>query len=157
MPDNPMTEAGFGRLQKKLDGIKADLIPELERRLGEAREKGDLSENAEYDAARERLWEAESQKAELEAMIMNSFPVKLPDEPSNTAGFGYVIEVRRLPNGKAERYHIVGVGEADFSNGSISFASPFAQAFINRNVGDRVMVEVPAGRFEYELVAVRCP
>jgi transcription elongation factor GreA len=157
MPDNPMTEAGYDRLQKRIDGIRQELIPELERRLGEAREKGDLSENSEYDAARERLWEAERQKAELEAVLANAFPVPLPTEPSDTAAFGYVIDVRKIPEGPVESYHIVGIGESDVSNGLISFASPFAQGFINRRVGERVKVEVPAGVFEYEILAVRCP
>lgn len=157
MPDNPMTEEGYHRLRKRIDEISQVLIPELERRLGEAREKGDLSENAEYDAARERLWEAETQKAELERILAEAFPVPLPTEPSDTVAFGYVMEVRRLPDGGIEKYHLVGIGEGDVSSGLISFASPFAQAFINRRVGDRVKVEVPAGVFVYEIVAVRCP
>lgn len=157
MPDNPMTEEGYERLRKRVDEISQVLIPELERRLGEAREKGDLSENSEYDAARERLWEAEAQKAELERILADAFPVPLPNEPSDTVAFGYVMQVRKLPDGPLETYHLVGIGEGDVSNGSISFASPFAQAFINRRVGERVRVEVPAGEFEYEIVAVRCP
>lgn len=152
-----MTSEGIQALQKKLEHLQMELIPELERRLGEAREKGDLSENAEYDAARERLWEAESQKGELEELLANSFEVEDPTEDSDTVRFGYVIEVRNLSKDEVERYRIVGVGEADLEKNKISYASPFAQAFINKKVGETVNVQVPAGTFEYRVEAVRRP
>jgi transcription elongation factor GreA len=157
MGSNPMTEEGFAALQEKLDEMRNVLLPELERRLGEAREKGDLAENAEYDAARERIWEAEQQKADLEARLADAFPVKPPDEPTDTVSFGYVMEVKKLPDGPVESFHIVGVGEGNFDEGRIAFASAFAQAFINHKVGETVQVVVPAGTFEYRIEAVRPP
>lgn len=152
-----MTPEGIEALRKKLDHLRTGLIPELERHLGEAREKGDLSENAEYDAARERLWEAESKKAEIENLLADSFEVQDPTEPTDIVSFGYVIEVRNLTQERTETYRIVGVGEADLEAGKISYASPLAQAFINRRVGETVTVNVPAGTFRYRIEEIRLP
>ena len=124
--------------------------------IKEAREKGDLSENAEYDAARERQAFIEGRIQELEGKLS---ALQIIDPAAVDAGdrvvFGAHVELEDMQSGGKVHYQIVGDDEADIKSGLISVSSPIARALIGKNVGDMAVVAAPAGKREYEILSVR--
>jgi transcription elongation factor GreA len=124
--------------------------------IKDAREKGDLSENAEYDAARERQGFIEGRIQELEGKLSS---LQIIDPASLDAGerivFGATVELEDAGSGNRVKYQIVGDDEADIKAGLISVSSPTARALIGRSIGDVAVVSAPGGRREYEIIDVR--
>lgn len=150
----PITKEGFERIKKELERLKTVERKDVIEAIKEARAHGDLSENAEYDAAKERQGMIEAKIAELESKI-GRFEVI---DTSNLAGdrvvFGVYVEIENLDNGDIKRYRIVGPDEADISKGYISVISPIAKALMGKCVGDTVMVRAPGGDKEYEILNI---
>lgn len=154
MPKFPMTPRGHEQMKKELRELKAER-PRLADVILAARELGDLSENAEYHAAKERQGFMEGRIAELEAKLGQAEvidPTKLKGE---RVVFGATVVLQDLDNGEEARYTIVGEDEADVKAGLISITSPVARALINHVVGDEVRVKAPGGVRTYEVSAVR--
>lgn len=151
----PLTVSGVERLQKELHRLKSVERPEVINAIAEARAQGDLSENAEYDAARERQAFVEGRIKELEGTLSNAQiidPAKLDSE--GKAVFGAMVEIENLESGERLRYQIVGDIEADIRENRISISSPVARALIGRSEGDVVEVQAPSGVREYEVVSI---
>jgi transcription elongation factor GreA len=152
----PITARGAEQLKVELQRLKSVDRPAVIQAIKEAREKGDLSENAEYDAARERQGFIEGRIQELEGKLG---ALQVIDPASVDAGgrvvFGATVELEDLDSGDKLRYQIVGDDEADIRSGLISISSPIARALIGKSEGDAVTVGVPAGEREVEILSVR--
>ena len=151
----PLTARGAERLQIELHRLKTVERPEVINAIAEARAQGDLSENAEYDAARERQGFVEGRIQELESTLSNAQiidPSALDVE--GKAVFGATVEIEDLESGERVTYQIVGDVEADIRSNLISVSSPVARALIGKGEGDVVEVKAPAGIREYEVLGV---
>lgn len=150
----PMTASGLQRLEEELRHLKGAERPSIIRAIAEARSHGDLSENAEYHAARDRQSFIEGRIAELEEIVASAEVI----DPSTLSGdnvkFGAHVRVVDEDSEKESSYQIVGAYEADIKNGRISVSSPLAKALIGRKVGDTVSVPAPSGDRSYEILAV---
>lgn len=148
----PMTRNGVERLKEELHQLKSQDRPNIILAIAEARAQGDLSENAEYEAAKERQGFIEGRIAEIEAKLSN---VQIIDPAALNADgkcvFGATIELEDLDEDKSFTYQIVGDDEADIKANKISISSPLARALIGKEIGDVVEVETPGGQKTYEI------
>ena len=151
----PMTRNGVERLKEELQQLKSQDRPNIIQAIAEARAQGDLSENAEYESAKERQGFIEGRIAEIEAKLSN---VQIIDPASLNADgkcvFGATIELEDLDEEKSFTYQIVGEDEADIKANKISISSPLARALIGKEDGDVVEVETPGGQKTYEITNV---
>jgi transcription elongation factor GreA len=152
----PLTLRGAELLKAELQRLKSVERPAVINAIAEARAQGDLSENAEYDAARERQGFIEGRNAELESKLSNAQVIdpKLLDADGRVV-FGATIELEDLESGDKVVYQIVGDDEADIKTGKISVSSPIARALIGKYAGDVAEVRAPGGVREYEVLDVR--
>jgi transcription elongation factor GreA len=152
----PITARGAERLKTELNRLRGVDRPAIIQAIKDAREKGDLSENAEYEAARERQGFIEGRIKELESKVS---ALQVIDPASVDAGgrivFGATVELEELESGARVKYQIVGDDEADIKEGLISVSSPIARALIGKSEGDVAEVSAPAGLREYEVLDVR--
>ena len=155
MAKTPMTVRGAERLRDELQRLKTVERPANSQAIGEARSHGDLSENAEYHAARERAGFIEVRISEIEAKLANAQVIdpKLVDADGRCV-FGATVEVEEKGKG-ASTYQIVGDDEADIKQGRISINSPIARAMIGKEAGDIVEAQTPGGVKRYEILDVR--
>jgi transcription elongation factor GreA len=151
----PMTRNGVERLKEELHQLKSQDRPNIIQAIAEARAQGDLSENAEYESAKERQGFIEGRIAEIEAKLSN---VQIIDPAALNADgkcvFGATIELEDLDEEKSFTYQIVGEDEADIKANKISISSPLARALIGKEDGDVVEVETPGGQKTYEITNV---
>lgn len=151
----PMTAPGLQRLEDELRQLKSEERPAIIRAIAEARSHGDLSENAEYHAARERQSFIEGRIAELEEIVSSAEVI----DPSTLSGehvkFGAHVWLVDEETEKEATYQIVGVHEADIKTGRLSISSPLAKALIGKKVGDTVSVPAPSGDRSYEILGVK--
>jgi transcription elongation factor GreA len=151
----PLTVAGAEKLRAELTRLKAVDRPAVIQAIAEARAQGDLSENAEYDAAKEKQGFIEGRIADLESKLSNAQlidPATLDAE--GRIVFGATIELEDLESGETVTYQIVGDDEADIKQGQISVSSPIARALIGKYAGDTVDVQAPGGVRQYEVLDV---
>ena len=150
-----MTASGLQRLEDELRHLKAEERPAIIRAIAEARSHGDLSENAEYHAARERQSFIEGRILELEEIVSAAEVI----DPSSLSGdqvkFGAHVRLVDEETDKESEYQIVGVHEADIKAARLSISSPLAKALIGKKLGDTVSVPAPGGDRTYEILAVR--
>lgn len=156
MSSVPLTKRGADLLKEELTRLKTKERPAVINAIAEARAQGDLSENAEYDAAKEKQSFVEGRIAELEgklgaAQIID--PTQL--EADGRIVFAATVDLEELESGEQVTYQIVGVDEADVKQKKVSVTSPIARAMIGKSAGDVVSVEAPAGIREYEVLEVR--
>ena len=151
-----LTEEGLQKLQAELNHLKSVERPAISRMIAEARDKGDLSENAEYDAAKERQGFIEGRIQEVEGKLSNAQIIdpKLLDADGRCV-FGATVELEDQDSGDSVTYQIVGEDEADIKAGKISVSSPVARAIIGKYAGDIAQVQAPGGLREYEIIDVR--
>ena len=152
----PMTVAGSERLKAELQRLKSVERPAIIQAIAEARSHGDLSENADYDAAKERQGFIEGRIAEIEHKLAGAQVI----DPTEIDGdgrvvFGATVELEDLDTGDVRRWQIVGEDEADIKHGKISVTSPIARALIGKSEGDTVEVQAPGGVRGYEILSVR--
>lgn len=156
MPMIPLTVNGAERLKEELHQLKTVQRPKVINSIAEARAQGDLSENAEYDAAKEKQSFLEGRIAELESKLANAQiidPTLLDAE--GRCVFGATVDLQDMGSGEAVTYQIVGDDEADIKSGKISISSPIARALIGKYSGDVATVQAPAGAREYEILDVK--
>ena len=152
MPKVPMTVAGAERLRIELNELKTIQRPKISRAIAEAREHGDLKENAEYHAAREQQSFCEGRITEIEAKLSESEIIDIKNiQPAGKVLFGTTVTLYNLDTEKSVVYQIVGEDEADVSAGKISVISPIARAVMGKPEGEEVTVQVPAGEVQYEI------
>lgn len=151
----PMTAGGFTRLEEELRYLKTTARPEVIRAIAEAREHGDLSENAEYHAARERQSFIEGRVAELEDKIARAEVIDVASLDGDTVKFGATVTLVDEDTDAETAYQLVGELEADVKEGRLAITAPLARALIGKEVGDSVEVMTPAGSKAYEILKVR--
>ncbi|WP_193183662.1 transcription elongation factor GreA [Nisaea sediminum] len=150
----PMTAQGLEKLQTELKQLKTVERPEIIKAISEAREHGDLSENAEYHSARERQSFIEGRILELEDVTSRAEVIDTSKLGGQTVTFGTVIEVADEDTDEEQTFTIVGPYEADISKGYISTSSPIARAMIGKKVGESVEVATPRGSKSYEILSI---
>jgi transcription elongation factor GreA len=156
MPKSPLTAKGAERLRTLLAELKSVRRPQIIKAIAEARAHGDLSENAEYHAAREQQSFVEGRIASLESLLADAQIIEVAGiRAAPKVVFGATVELLNLGNDKSVTYQIVGEEEADISQGLISVSSPIARALIGKEEGDVAGVNAPGGTTEYEIVSVR--
>jgi transcription elongation factor GreA len=151
----PMTPGGLVTLEDELRTLKQVERPAVIRAIAEAREHGDLSENAEYHAAREKQSFIEGRVTELEDIISRAQVIDVSTLSGDTVRFGATVTLADEDSDDESIYQIVGQHEADISAGRLSVHSPLARALIGKTVGDSVEVSSPGGSRSYEVVGVR--
>jgi transcription elongation factor GreA len=151
----PMTRPGFERLRDELDRLKRVDRHAITKAIAEARAHGDLSENAEYHAAREKQGFIEGRIAELEAKVGNAEVIDPPTSGDRVTFASTVL--LEDESGKEIRYQIVGSDESDPARGRISVMSPLARTLIGKNVGDRVTAQLPGGTKTFHIVKANFP
>ena len=152
MPKVPMTVAGAETLRAELNELKTVQRPKISQAIAEAREHGDLKENAEYHAAREQQSFCEGRITEIEAKLSESEIIDISKiEPNGKVIFGTTVTLFNLDTDESVSYQIVGEDEADVAAGKISVVSPIARAIMGKPDGEEVVVKVPAGEVQYEI------
>ncbi|WP_265823587.1 transcription elongation factor GreA [Geovibrio ferrireducens] len=150
----PITKEGFQKIKKELERLKTTERKEAVEAIAEARSHGDLSENAEYDAAKERQGMIEARIAELEGKIGRFDVIDISSLSSDKVIFGATVTVENVDTEERKTYKIVGPDEADISSGTISILSPLSRALVNKKVGDETIVQAPGGEIEYEIIEI---
>ena len=152
----PMTVSGAEKLRNELKALKTETRPRIIAAIAEAREHGDLKENAEYHAAREQQSFCEGRIKEIESKLSECEIIDISQiEPTGRVIFGTTVTLFNLDTQAQSVYQIVGQDEADVGKGKISVASPIARALMGKSVGDEVVVKAPAGDIDYEIEAVK--
>lgn len=150
----PMTLEGYNRLQEELKRLKTTERPNIIKAIAEARDHGDLSENAEYHAARERQGFIEGRIMELEDKIARTEVIDVSKLSGKVVKFGAKVTLADEDTDEEQTFQIVGEDEADVSQGRLSITSPLARALIGKGKGDSVEVSTPRGAKSYEVVKV---
>ncbi len=150
----PISKDGYDKLRAQLDKMKNEEMPKIAQDIAEARAFGDLSENAEYDAAREAQGMLQARINDLETKLSRSMIVDKATLPSDRVVFGAKVRVMDLDHNEEEDYTLVGPGEEDYDNNKILTTSPIGQALVGKKVGDEVEVPVPRGKLRYRVVVI---
>ena len=153
MPTTPISVQGYKRMEKELERLKSER-PAIIQAIKEAREEGDLSENAGYDAARERQGMIEAKIQYIESQLSQYKIIDLDTLSGDKVIFGCTVELEDVENGEKKTYTILGPDEADPAKGSISFVSPVGKALLGKEEGDEVTINIPRGRVTYEILSI---
>lgn len=156
MQRHPMTKEGADALKKELQNLKTVERPAISKAIAEAREHGDLKENAEYHAAREQQGLMEARIKQIEGLLGSVQIIDVTKlSPNGKVVFGSTVTVLNLDNDEEVTYKIVGEEESDIKHGKISVNSPIARALIAKEEGDEVVVKAPSGDIDYEIVEIQ--
>ena len=156
MTKYPMTVQGARALEDELKHLKTELRPQITQAIAEARELGDLKENAEYHAAREQQGMVEARIRDIEGRLQNAQVIDVASIPhTGKVIFGTTVEIANVETDETVTYQIVGDDESDIKRGKLSVSSPIARALVGKEEGDVVAVKTPSGLVEYEIVEVR--
>lgn len=150
----PMTRVGYDKLRAELDVLENEKMPEVTKRLAEARAEGDLKENAEYHGARESQGMLQAKINVLKDKLSRAEIVDMSKLPKDQVVFGCTVKVKDLDFGDTEEFTLVGAGEEDFDEGKINVTSPLAQGLVGKKVGEKAEVEVPAGVTKFEILEI---
>ena len=151
---NIMTYAGLKKLQDELQDLKVNQRREITQKIKEAREQGDLSENAEYDAAKDEQRDIEARIEQIEQILKNAEVVDEDEVDLDVVNIGCLVRVLDIEYNEEEEYKLVGSSEASSLQNKISNESPFGKALIGAKVGDVVEVEAPAGVVKYKVLSI---
>src|SRR4030043_2304846 len=150
----PITRNGYNNLAKEFENLKKVVRPQVVKAIEEARAHGDISENAEFVAAKERQSFVETKIQEIEHKLANSEIIDNISLPNGKVGFGSVVTLENLGNGGKVTYQIVGPDESDISSSKISIASPLGKALIGKEVDDEVKGQTPGGAKNYTILKI---
>ena len=148
------TQEGFQKLKEELEHLESVERPEISRQIAEARDKGDLSENAEYDAAKNAQGMLELQIAKLQEEIRNARIIDESKMDTSKVLILSVVKIKNLKNNAVMTYTLVPENEADLKAGKISVTSPIAKGLLGKKVGDKAEIQVPAGKMTFEIIEV---
>ena len=151
----PMTRTGYDKIKAEVDYLDGVEMPKLAVRVAEARSEGDLSENAEYHGVRESMGMLQAKINLLRDKLSRAQLMDTTNRPRDEVVFGATVVVKDLDFGDREEFTLVGAGEEDYDNGRILVTSPLAQGLIGRKAGDKVEIEVPAGKMSFEIIEIR--
>ncbi len=150
----PITRQGYEALKKEMEHLKTVERPRVIKAIEEARAHGDLSENAEYEAAKERQAFIESRVRELDFKLANADIIESENLPKDKAVFASRVLLENVDTGEDVEYQLVGPDESDIEQGRISITSPLGKAIIGRKPGDEIVLQAPGGKRVYELVEI---
>jgi transcription elongation factor GreA len=150
----PMTQAGKEKIEQELENLKSVRRKEVVERIKIARSFGDLSENSEYDSAKEEQAFVEGRITLLEQMLRNAKIIQ-EDKDTDTVVLGKTVTFKELPSGDEETYTIVGSAEADPFEGNISNESPMGSSVMGKKVGDEVTIQTPGGEMNVRIVSIK--
>jgi transcription elongation factor GreA len=154
MQKNPITPEGAARLREELIQLKSVERPAVIQAIATAREHGDLKENAEYHAARDKQSFIEGRIKEIEDKLARAEVIDLSKLAGDRVAFGATVKVSNADTGEQAAYKILGADEADLAKGSISVTSPLARSLIGKQVGEEVKVRMPGGERTYEILDI---
>ncbi len=149
-----MTEEGLQKLKDELHDLKTRGRKDMSNQIAEARDKGDLSENAEYDAAKEAQGLMEMRISELEGKVASARIIDSSQIDASKVAIMSVVKIRNSKNGMEMTYTIVAEDEADLKSGKISIKTPIAKGLLGKGVGEKAVVKVPAGEMELEIIDI---
>jgi len=150
----PMTRQGYQKLKKELEHLKSVERPQVIKAIEEARSHGDLSENAEYDAAKERQAFIEGRVSELGYKLGNAEIIDVDNLPKDRAVFACTVVLENVDTGEDVEYQLVGPEESNIGEGRISVTSPLGKAILGKKPGEEIMLNAPGGKRVYELVEI---
>jgi transcription elongation factor GreA len=153
----PMTREGYEKEKAKLDHMQNVEMIEVAKRIAAARELGDLSENAEYHAAREDQGMLQARVDALKDRLARAYIVDQSSLPRDAVVFGARVRIKNLDSGDFEAYELVGPGDEDYDNNKILTTSPRGQGLLGKKVGDSVEIKVPRGTLRYQIVDISFP
>ena len=154
MARSPITRNGYNQLHKELENLKKAVRPQVIKAIEEARAHGDLSENAEYVAAKEQQSFVEMKIREIEQKLANSEIMDIHNLSKDKVGFGSVVTLQNLDNGGEVTYQILGPDESDIPSGKISITSPLGKALLEKEMDDEVIVKSPGGIKKYTILKI---
>lgn len=149
-----MSQEGYDKLRAQIKHLEEVERPEVIRQIQEAREKGDLSENAEYDAAKEAQGKLESKIAELKAMLAEAKIIDTSKVQTDTVQILSKVELKNVKNGQIMKYQIVSESEANLREGKISIGTPIAKGLLGKKAGEVAQITIPQGVIELEIVSI---
>ena len=149
----PMTPQGAQKLRDELSRLKEER-PKISREIGVAREHGDLKENAEYHAAKDRQGMSEARIKDIEDKLARAEIIDPTKLSGDRVRFGAFVKVTNLDTDEETSYQIVGADEADVNSGTISISAPLARALIGKSIGDEIVINLPAGKRRYEIAEI---
>jgi transcription elongation factor GreA len=151
----PMTRAGYDKIKAELDRLHNEELPKILKRVAQARAEGDLTENAEYDGARESMRMTEAKINELRNKLARANIIERANVDQSEVAFGATVRVKDHDLDDEEEFTLVGAGEEDYAAGKINVTSPLAQGLVGHKVGEKVEIDVPAGTLHFEILEVR--
>ena len=149
-----MTREGFEKKKAELDRMQNVEMIEVAKRIAAARDLGDLSENAEYHAAREDQGMLQARVDALKEQLAHAYIVEQSSLPKDTVVFGARVRIKNLDSGESEVYVLVGPGDEDYDNNKILTTSPRGQGLLGKKVGEKVEIKVPRGTLKYQIVDI---
>ncbi len=152
-----LTREGFHKLQAQLEALKSTERRKIAKAIGEARAQGDISENAEYDAAKEAQAHNEARIAELESKLSNVRIIENEKIPSDKIFIGAIVELKDLDSGEKMTYMLVSPEEASYEENKISVFSPIGKGLLSHKAGETVELKVPAGTLKYKVLSIKRP
>lgn len=150
-----MTAGGLKNLELELKRLRNEERPAVIRAIAEAREHGDIAENAEYHAAKDKQGFIEARVKDLEGKVSLAEVIDVSELSGDTVKFGATVTLADIDTDEKKEYQIVGADEADIRAGRLSVSSPLARALIGKQVGDEVDVSTPGGRHDYEILKIK--
>ena len=150
----PMSREGYEKKKAELDRMNTVDMIEIAKRIAAARDMGDLSENAEYHAAREELGHIEARMNRLKDQLARAYIIDKSTLPSDTVVFGSRVKVKDLDLAEEEEFVLVGPGEEDYNSNRILTTSPIGQGLLGKKIGDVAEIQVPMGKLRFEVVAI---
>lgn len=150
----PMTQEGYNKLKAELDQMQNVQMPELARRIAEARSEGDLSENAEYHGTRQEQGLLQARIELLQDKLSRAYIIDPSSLPADTVVFGSRVTIEDLDSGKKVTYELVGPGSEDYDQNRILTSSPRGQALLGKKVGEVVLITVPRGELRYKILKI---
>ncbi len=148
------TEQGYEKLKKEIEELERFIKHDIAKEIATAREHGDLRENAEYEAAKNKQANYMAKLGQLQERFVNARIIRKEELPPDTVTLGKKVTIRDAASGEEDTYTILGDGETDIDQGIISYQSPLAQALMNHKVGDVVDVQLPGGLKQYEILEI---
>ncbi|GAB7140316.1 transcription elongation factor GreA [Deferribacterales bacterium RsTz2092] len=155
MDNIPITREGHARLKAELERLKNVDRKKVIEEIADARSQGDLSENAEYDAAKEKQGIIEARISELDSKMSRFEVIDVSDLKGDKVIFGATVSLENVDTNERKLYTIVGPDEADITKGKVSVMSPLAKAILSKKTGDNAVVPAPGGEIEYEIMEVK--
>ena len=150
----PMTREGYNKIKAEIDRLENVEMPAVSAKIAEAREEGDLKENAEYHAQRENQGLLQAKIYELRDKVARARIVDKSQLPKDEVVFGCTVTVEDLAYGDEEEFTLVGEGEEDYDSGKILVTSPLGQGLISKKVGDTAEIEAPAGKMKFKVIKI---